>query len=56
MAGKGTILGYIFSVTTHKFEITATILITDNLLMWRVQLMGTGCQGIRSEKRLGTTV
>jgi len=28
MAGKGTLLGYIFSVTTYKYEITATIFIT----------------------------
>jgi hypothetical protein len=35
--GKGhihtTLLGYLFTVTTYKFEITATILITNILLM-----------------------
>jgi len=36
MAEKGTyiqtLLGYLFTVTTYKFEITATILITNILL------------------------
>jgi hypothetical protein len=46
MTGKGTILGYIFTVTTHKFEITTIILTTNIFLMWRVQLKETGCQGV----------
>jgi hypothetical protein len=30
---KGTLLGYLLRVTTHKFDITATILITNVLLI-----------------------
>jgi len=33
--------------TTYKFEITTTILITNILLVWRVQFMEIGCQGVR---------
>jgi hypothetical protein len=37
MAEKGTyihlLLGYLFAVTTNKFEMTATILITNILLV-----------------------
>jgi hypothetical protein len=33
MAGKGILLGYLFTVTTYKYEITATILITNILLI-----------------------
>jgi hypothetical protein len=31
--GKRPLLGYLFAVTTFKFEITATILITNILLI-----------------------
>jgi hypothetical protein len=54
MVEKGTLLEYLFTVTTHKFEITATILITNILLIWRVEFMEIGCKGYASEKRLGT--
>jgi hypothetical protein len=47
MAGKGTLLGYLFTVTTHKFEITATILVTNISGILRVQSMEIGCQGLR---------
>jgi len=51
MAGKCTLLGYLFTVTTYKFQITATILITNILLIWRVQFMEIGCQGVRKWKK-----
>lgn len=44
MAEKGSVLGHLFTVTTHNFEITATILITNILLVRRVQFMELGCQ------------
>ena len=53
MAEKGTILGYTFTVTTHKFEITATILITNISLIRTAQLMEIGCQGVRKWKNIG---
>jgi hypothetical protein len=31
--GKRTLLGYLFTITTYKFEITATILFTNILLI-----------------------
>jgi hypothetical protein len=38
-------LGYLFTVTIYKFKITATILITNILLIWRVQFMEIECHG-----------
>jgi hypothetical protein len=46
MAGKCTLLGYLLTVTTYKFEITSTILITNILVILRVPFMEKGCQGI----------
>ena len=40
------LLGYLFTFTTYKFEIT-TILITNILLIWRVRFMKIGCQAVR---------
>jgi hypothetical protein len=52
MAGKG----YLLTVTTYKIEITANILITNILLIRRLQFMEIGCaKGYASDKRLGTT-
>jgi hypothetical protein len=34
-------------MSTYKFEITETILITNILLIWCVQFMEIGCQGVR---------
>ena len=47
-----------FTVTIYKLEITETILITNILLIWRVQFMEIDCQGVRKwkKKRLGTAV
>jgi hypothetical protein len=39
--------------STYKFEITATILITNILLIWRVKFMEIGCQGARKWKKVG---
>jgi hypothetical protein len=47
------LLEYLFTVTTYKFEITATILITNILLIWRVQFMETGCKGESKRKQAG---
>jgi hypothetical protein len=47
-------LGYLFTVPTYKYEITATILITNILLIWRVQFMQSA-KGYASDKRLVTT-
>jgi len=41
------ILGYLFTITTYKFEITATISITNILLISKVQFREIGCQGVR---------
>jgi hypothetical protein len=49
MAGKG----HLFAVTGHKFVITATVSITNILLISRVQFMETGCQGVRKWKKFG---
>jgi hypothetical protein len=40
-----SLLGYLFIVRTYKFEITATVLITDILVICRVQFMEVG--GVR---------
>jgi len=53
MAGKGTLLGYLFTATTHTFEITAHILIIKVLLIWRVEFMEIGCQMVREWKKFG---
>jgi len=45
------LLGYLFTVTTYKFEIRATILITNNLLIYRVQFMEIAAKGNASENR-----
>jgi hypothetical protein len=37
----------------HKLEITATVLITNILLTWRVQFMETCCQGVRKWNKVG---
>ena len=42
-----SLLVYLCTVTTYKFEITANTLITKILLIWRVQLMEIGCHGLR---------
>jgi hypothetical protein len=42
-----------FGVTTHKFAIIATKLITNILLIWRVQFMEICCQGVRKWKKVG---
>ena len=42
-----------FTVTTYKFEIIATILITNISLIWKVQLMEIRCQGVRKWKMFG---
>jgi hypothetical protein len=46
-------LGYLFNVTTYKFEITATILIIHILLIWRAQFIEIGCQEVSSRKKDG---
>ena len=43
MVGKG----YLYAVTTYTLEITAAVLITNILLIRRVQFMEVGCQGVR---------
>ena len=43
--------------TTYKSEITTTILITNILLVWRVQFMAIGCQKgtqVKKKKALET--
>jgi len=50
MAEKGT---YVNSVRQDKFEITATILITNILLICRVQYMEIGSQAVRKWKKFG---
>ena len=47
---KGT---YVNSVRQDKFEITETILITNILLIWRVQFVEIGSEGVRKWKRFG---
>jgi len=49
MAEKGT---YINSVRQDKFEITATIFMTNILLIWRVQFMKIGCQKVCKWKKV----
>jgi hypothetical protein len=39
--------GYLFTITKYTFEITAAILITNILLIWKVEFMEVGCQGVR---------
>ena len=46
-----TLLGYLFKVTTYKFEITAIISITNILLTWRAQFMEIGCQEVQKWKQ-----
>jgi len=36
-----------YLVTTYKFEVTATILFRNILVIWRVQFMEICCQGVR---------
>ena len=48
MAGKKA---HVNSVRQDKFEITATILIRNILLIWWVQFMEIGCQGVRKWKK-----
>jgi len=59
MAEKGTniqiFLGYLITITTHKFAITATILIINIFLICRAQFMEISCQEYASEKRFGIT-
>ena len=50
MVERGT---YVISVRKDKFEITGTILITNILLIWRVQFMEIGCWGVRKWKKVG---
>lgn len=45
------IWGYLFTVTAYKSEVTAAILITNILLLWRVQFVGF--QGEHKWKKLG---
>jgi hypothetical protein len=45
------LLGYLFTVTTYKFELTATKWITNILLIQRVQFMEIGCQGVWEWKK-----
>ena len=52
MAARGTLLGYVFTVRIYKFKIT-TILIANILLIWRVQFMEIGCQGLPKWKEGG---
>ena len=40
-----------FTVTTYKFETTATILITNILLIRKRQFMEIGCQWVRKWKK-----
>jgi len=49
------LLGYWLFIYSFKiqFEITATILITNFLLIWRVQFMEIGCQGGRRWRKVG---
>ena len=51
--GKRHMCQHCKPVTTYKFEITATILITNILLIWRVQFMEIGCQGVGKWKKFG---
>ena len=51
--GKMPLLDYLFTVTTYKFEITAAVLITNILRIWRVQFMEIGCHGVREWKKVG---
>jgi hypothetical protein len=37
--------------STHKFEITVPLLITNILLIWRLQFMEIGCQGVCKWKK-----
>ena len=45
-----------FTVTTYKFEITTTILITYILLIWKVQFMEISCQRVRKLKKVGNHI
>jgi hypothetical protein len=45
-------VGYLFAVIIYKFEITATILITNILVIWRVQFKEIRCQGVRKWKKV----
>ena len=47
------LLGYLSTVTTYKSEVTATVLITKILLIWRVQFMEIGCQGVCKWRKVG---
>jgi hypothetical protein len=51
--GKRPLLGYLFTVTKYKFEIIATVLIRNILLVRMVQFMEIGCQGVRKWKKIG---
>jgi hypothetical protein len=56
MAGKGTLLGYLFAVITYKFEIAATILITKFFANMKGTIYGNRLpRGMQVKKRLGTT-
>jgi hypothetical protein len=48
--GKRLLPGYLFTVTTYKFEITATKLIINILIILWVKFMEIGCQGVRKWK------
>jgi hypothetical protein len=45
------LLGYLFTVTTYKFDIKVSTLITNILLKLRVQFVEIGCHGIRRRKK-----
>jgi hypothetical protein len=51
--GKIPLLGYLFTVTTYTFEITAIILFTKMLLIWSARFMVVGCEGERKRKTFG---
>ena len=42
-----------FTVTKYKFETTATILITNILLIWNVHFMEIGCRGVHKWRKVG---
>jgi hypothetical protein len=49
-----TLLGYLFTITTYKFEITATILITNICKYARYNLWKFAAKEYAGEERLGT--